>query len=56
MLGSLAEVLPRAAERFGDRRALVVGERIVLVHASSTQLSSALAASLVRLGVAPATV
>ena len=27
MLGSLAEVLPRAAERFGDRRALVIGDR-----------------------------
>jgi hypothetical protein len=27
MLESLAEVLPRAAERFGDRRALVAGDR-----------------------------
>ena len=37
MLGSLAEVLPRAAERFGDQRALVVGgggETSVLVECS----------------------
>ena len=52
MLGSLAEVLPSAAARFGDRRALVVSDRSF----SFTELdgpSSALAASLVKLGVTP---
>ena len=52
MLGSLAEVLPCAAERFGDKRALVVGERS-FSFTELDELSSALAASLVRLGVAP---
>ena len=52
MLGSLAEVLPSAAERFGDRRALVVGDRSFSFNELDA-LSSALAASLVRLGVAP---
>ena len=51
MLGSLAEVLPRAAERFGDRRALVVGDES-FSFTELDELSSALAASLVRLGVA----
>jgi long-chain acyl-CoA synthetase len=52
MLGSLAEVLPSAAERFGDRRALVVGERS-FSFTELDELSNALAASLVGLGVAP---
>jgi len=52
MLGSLAEVLPSAAERFGDRRALVVGGRS-FSFTELDALSSALAASLVRRGVAP---
>ena len=52
MLGSLAEVLPSAAERFGDRRALVVGDRSFSFN-ELDELSSALAASLVTLGVAP---
>ena len=52
MLGSLAEVLPRAAERFGDRRALVVGDES-FSFTELDALSSALAASLVGLGVAP---
>ena len=52
MLGSLAEVLPSAAERFGDRSALIVGDRS-FSFTELDALSSALAASLVRLGVAP---
>ena len=52
MLGSLAEVLPCAAERFGDKRALVAGERS-FSFTELDELSSALAASLARLGVAP---
>ena len=52
MLGSLAEVLPSAAERFGDRSALIVADRS-FSFTELDALSSALAASLVRLGVAP---
>jgi long-chain acyl-CoA synthetase len=52
MLGSLAEVLPSAAARFGDRRALVVSDRS-FSFTELDGLSSALAASLVTLGVAP---
>ena len=52
MLGSLAEVLPSAAERFADKRALVVGDRS-FSFTELDELSSALAASLVRLGVTP---
>ena len=52
MLDSLGEVLPHAARRFGDRRALVAGERS-FSFAELDALSSALAASLAKLGVRP---
>ena len=52
MLNSLGEVLPRAAGRFGDKVALVVGDR-TFTFRELDALSSALAASLVRLGVGP---
>jgi long-chain acyl-CoA synthetase len=52
MLNSLAEVLPAAARRFGNKRALVIGDRS-FTFAKLDALSSSLAASLVKLGVAP---
>jgi long-chain acyl-CoA synthetase len=52
MLDSLGEVLPHAARRFGDRRALVTGERS-FSFAELDALSSALAASLADRGVGP---
>ena len=52
MLGSLGEVLPYAARRFGDRRALVTGEGS-FSFAELDALSSALAASLADRGVGP---
>jgi long-chain acyl-CoA synthetase len=52
MLGSLGEVLPYAARRFGDRRALVTGEGS-FSFAELDALSSALAASLANRGVGP---
>jgi long-chain acyl-CoA synthetase len=52
VLDSLAEVLPSAARRFGDKRALVVGDRS-FSFTDLDALSSALAASLVRRGVGP---
>jgi long-chain acyl-CoA synthetase len=52
MLDSLGEVLPLAARRFGDRTALVIeGRSFSFRHLDD--LSSALAASLARLGVRP---
>ena len=50
MLDSLGQVLPHAAREFGDRTALVVGNRSFSFR-ELDQLSDALAASLVRLGV-----
>ena len=52
MLGSLGEVLPHAARRFGDGRALVAGDRS-FSFAELDALSSALAVSLVNRGVGP---
>jgi long-chain acyl-CoA synthetase len=52
MLDSLGEVLPHAARRFGDRTALVIEGRSFSFR-ELDDLSSALAASLVRLGVKP---
>jgi len=52
MLGSLGEVLPDAARRFGDRTALVIEGRSFSFR-DLDDLSSALAANLVRLGVRP---
>ena len=52
MLDSLGEVLPQAARRFGDRTALVIEGRSFSFR-ELDDLSSALAASLVRLGVKP---
>ncbi|HSW22825.1 MAG TPA: AMP-binding protein, partial [Burkholderiaceae bacterium] len=52
MLNSLGEVLPNAARRFGDKAALVVGERTFSFR-QLDQLSSTLAAHLAKLGVRP---
>ncbi len=52
MLNSLGEVLPRAARRFGDGVALVIEERSFGFR-ELDDMSSALASSLVRLGVKP---
>ena len=52
MLGTLGEVLPHAARRFGDRRALVAGERS-FSFTELNALSSALAVSLAERGVGP---
>ena len=52
MLDSLGQVLPHAARAFGDRTALVIEGRTFSFR-ELDDLSSALAASLVRLGVAP---
>src|SRR5271163_1889735 len=52
MLNSLGEVLPNAARRFGDKTALEIGERS-FSFGDLDRLSSALAGSLVRLGVKP---
>jgi long-chain acyl-CoA synthetase len=52
VLESLGQVLPHAARRFGDRRALVVGERS-FSFAELDALSSALAVSLADRGVGP---
>ncbi len=52
MLDSLGEVLPHAARRFGDKRALIIGERSFTFR-ELDQLSSALANSLVGLGIKP---
>ena len=49
MLNSLGEVLAHAARRFGDRTALVIEGRSYSFR-ELDDLSSALAASLVRLG------
>ncbi len=52
MLDSLGQVLPHAAHAFGDRTALVIEGRTFSFR-ELDELSSALAASLVRLGVKP---
>ncbi|MCW5659216.1 MAG: AMP-binding protein [Burkholderiaceae bacterium] len=52
MLNSLGQVLPTAARRFGDKVALVAGGRTFSFR-QLDQLSSTLAAHLVRLGVHP---
>ena len=52
MLGSLGEVLPHAARRFGDGRALVAGDRSFSFR-QLDELSNALAISLTKLGVVP---
>jgi long-chain acyl-CoA synthetase len=52
MLDSLGQVLPRAAQAFGDRTALVIDGRTFSFR-ELDGLSSALAASLVGLGVKP---
>ncbi|MBV8104453.1 MAG: AMP-binding protein [Hyphomicrobiales bacterium] len=52
MLDSLGQVLPHAARAFGDRTALVIDGRTFSFR-ELDELSSALAASLVRLGVKP---
>ena len=52
MLDNLGEVLPRAARAFGDRTALVADGRSFSFR-QLDELSNALAASLVRLGVNP---
>ena len=50
MLNSLGQVLPAAARRFGDKVALVAGGR-TFTFRQLDQLSSTLAAHLVRLGI-----
>jgi long-chain acyl-CoA synthetase len=50
MLDSLGQVLPHAARKFGDRTALVIGEKSFSFR-ELDELSDALAANLVRLGV-----
>ena len=52
MLDSLGQVLPHAAQTFGDRTALVADGRSFSFR-ELDDLSSALAASLVKLGIAP---
>jgi long-chain acyl-CoA synthetase len=52
MITTLGEVLPRAARLFGDRTALVAGERS-LSFRDLDRLSGALAGSLAKLGVGP---
>jgi long-chain acyl-CoA synthetase len=52
MLDSLGQILPAAAARFGDRTALVFGEREFSFR-ELDMLSSALAHNLVGLGVSP---
>jgi long-chain acyl-CoA synthetase len=50
MLSSLGEVLPHAARRFGDKTALVIGEKS-LSFRDLDDLSSALAKNLAKLGI-----
>ncbi|MDX6630071.1 MAG: long-chain acyl-CoA synthetase [Gaiellales bacterium] len=50
MLESLGQVLPSAAARYGDKPALIVDDRVFSFRALD-ELSNALAASLVKLGV-----
>jgi len=52
MLSSLGKVLPNAARRFGDKIALVIDNRSFSLR-DLDRLSSALAASLVKLGTRP---
>ena len=52
MLSSLGQVLPAAAARYQDKTALIVRDRTFSFR-ELDQLSSAFAASLVKLGVAP---
>src|SRR5678816_104719 len=52
MLDCLGEVLPSAAHRFGDKVALSIGDR-TFTFRRLDQLSGALAASLVKLGIRP---
>ena len=52
MLNCLGEVLPSAARRFGDKVALAIGDR-TFTFRQLDQLSSTLAASLVKLGIRP---
>jgi long-chain acyl-CoA synthetase len=52
MLTSLAEILPRAAQRFGDKTALTVGGRNFSFR-ELDKLSSALAAGLVKMEIKP---
>jgi len=52
MLDSLGQVLPHAARAFGDKTALVTGERSFSFR-KLDELSGALAASLTKLGVTP---
>jgi long-chain acyl-CoA synthetase len=52
MLGSLGQVLPAASARHGDKTALIVQGRTFSFR-ELDELSSSLAASLVKLGVAP---
>ena len=52
MLNTLAEVLPEAARRFGDKIALVIGDQEFSFR-DLDELSNALAASLVKLGSQP---
>ena len=52
MLNCLGEVLPSAARRFGDKVALAIGDR-TFTFRRLDQLSSTLAASLVKLGIRP---
>jgi long-chain acyl-CoA synthetase len=52
MLDSLADVLPFAARRFGNKRALVFGDRS-FTFSELDALSSALAANLGKIGIRP---
>jgi long-chain acyl-CoA synthetase len=52
MLASLGEVLPAAAAKYGDKTALIVEDRTFSFR-QLDQLSNAVAAGLVRLGVTP---
>src|SRR4051812_12952591 len=52
MLASLGQVLPAAAARYGDKKALIAPDR-TLSFRELDQLSNGLAANLVKLGVAP---
>ena len=52
MLDSLGQVLPHAARAFGDKTALVIGERSFSFR-ELDELSGALATSLTKLGVTP---
>ena len=52
MLDSLADVLPFAARRFGNKRALVFGDRS-FTFSELDAVSSTLAASLGKIGIKP---